>query len=212
MNHFNSIKRRVIIVEDDKILRESFFHIVNNTDKFMAVGSYATAEQALQDLNRRRPDIVLMDIELPGLNGIEATSKIKSQSPRTEVIMVTVYEDNELVFNALKAGATGYITKSANYLEIATALDEIAKGGAPMSSKIAKMVIHNFHINPESPLSKREKEVLTLMSEGKTYSQISRLLGISPETSKSHIKNIYVKLHVNKKSDAIELANQQRLI
>ena len=202
----------MIIVEDDKILRESFFHIVNNTDKFIAVGAYATGEQALADLSRRKPDIVLMDIELPGLNGISTTQKIKNQFPRVEVIMVTVYEDNELVFNALKAGASGYITKSANYLELTTALDEIIKGGAPMSSKIAKMVIHNFHINPDSPLSKREKEVLTLMSEGKTYSQISRLLAISPETSKSHIKNIYLKLHVNKKSAAIEFANQNRLI
>ncbi len=210
IQHLN--KNRVIIIEDDKILRECFTYIVNSSDKFMVVGAYRTGEEALADMIRKKPNIVLMDIELPGLSGIETTHKIKDRFPHIDVVIVTVYEDNELVFNALRAGASGYVTKSANYLELTAALEEIVRGGAPMSSKIAKMVIHNFHVNPNSPLTKREREVLTLMAEGKTYSQISNMLIISPETARSHIKNIYVKLQVNKKSDAIEFANQNKLI
>ncbi len=208
----NLLKRRVVIVEDDKILRESYETIVNSSDKFLVVGTYKNGEDAISDLGKKKPDIILMDIELPGLNGIEATHLIKDRSPQTEIVMVTVYEDNDLVFNALKAGASGYITKSANYLELLSALEEITKGGAPMSTKIARMVIHNFHQNPNSPLTKREKTVLELLSEGKTYSQISTILEISPETAKTHIRNIYSKLQVNKKSDAIEIATQHKLI
>lgn len=113
----NLLKRRVAIIEDDKILRESYETIVNSSDKFLVVGTYKTSEEAISDFNKKKPDIVLMDIELPGQNGIEATQIIKNKSPQVEIVMVTVYEDNDLVFNALKAGASGYITKSANYLE-----------------------------------------------------------------------------------------------
>ncbi|MEZ4973313.1 MAG: response regulator transcription factor [Cyclobacteriaceae bacterium] len=208
----NLLKRKVFIVEDDKILRESYESIVNSSDKFLVIGTYKTSEEAINDFNKKKPDIVLMDIELPGQNGIDATQLLKEQNPSVEIIMVTVYEDNELVFNALKAGASGYITKSANYLELLGALDEISKGGAPMSTKIARMVISNFHKNPNSPLTKQERKVLSLLAEGKTYSQISDVLEISPETSKTHIRNIYSKLQVNKKSEAIELANLHKLI
>lgn len=208
----NLLKRRVVIVEDDKILRESYETIVNSSDKFMAVGVYRTSEEAIADLSRKKPDIVLMDIELPGQNGIEATQKIKDKFPHTEVVIVTIYEDNDLVFEALKAGAAGYITKSANYLELLSALEEIVRGGAPMSTKIARMVIKNFHKSTNSPLTKREKKVLELLSVGKTYSQISTQLEISPDTSKTHIRNIYSKLQVNRKSDAIEIANRNKLI
>ncbi|MEQ9592114.1 MAG: response regulator transcription factor [Cyclobacteriaceae bacterium] len=208
----NLLKRRVIIIEDDKILRESYETIVNSSEKFMVVGSYRLGEDAVSELNKRKPDMVLMDIELPGQNGVEITRIIKDKMPQVEVVMVTVYEDNDLVFNALKAGASGYITKSANYLELLSALDEVTRGGAPMSTKIARMVIHTFHQNPNSPLTKREHSVLQLVAEGKTYSQISSALEISPETAKTHIRNIYSKLQVNKKSDAIEIAKLHKLI
>ena len=153
-----------------------------------------------------------MDIELPGMNGIKGTKLIKEKYAQAEVIMVTVYEDSDLVFEALKAGASGYITKSANYMELLSALDEMVRGGAPMSSRIARMVIDNFHVNPNSPLTKRETEILQLISEGKTYTQISEELFISKETAKTHIKNIYSKLQVNTKSEAIARANQDKLI
>jgi DNA-binding NarL/FixJ family response regulator len=207
-----AFSKKVFIVEDDKELRKSFTHIVNSSDKFMVIGSYATAEEAVEDISRKRPEIVLMDIQLPGINGVEATQIVKDKFPHIEVIIVSVYEDNELVFNALRAGASGYITKSANYLELLAAMEEIVRGGAPMSTKIARMVVQNFHLNPDSPLTKREKEIIRMIAEGKTYSQISDELFISRETAKTHIRNIYAKLQVNKKSDAIAKAQEQRLI
>lgn len=205
-------KKRVLVVEDDAEIRNSFSLIVNSSQKFMVVNAYGKCEEAIEHLHKDRPEIVLMDIELPGMNGIQGARIIKDKAPHTEVIMVSVYEDSELVFEALKAGASGYITKSANYLELLSALEEITKGGAPMSSKIARMVIDNFHVNPNSPLTKRETEILQLISEGKTYTQISEELFISKETAKTHIKNIYSKLQVNSKSEAIAKANQERLI
>jgi DNA-binding NarL/FixJ family response regulator len=205
-------KKRVLIVEDDQEIRNSFSLIVNSSQKFMVVNAYPKCEDAIEHLSKDRAEIILMDIELPGINGIQGTKIIKDKAPHTDIIMVSVYEDSELVFEALKAGASGYITKSANYLELLTALDEIVKGGAPMSSKIARMVIDNFHVNPNSPLTKRETEILQLISEGKTYTQISEELFISKETAKTHIKNIYSKLQVNSKSEAIAKATQDRLI
>ena len=205
-------KKRVLIVEDDAEIRNSFSLIVNSSQKFMVVNAYGSCEEAIDNVNRDKPEIVLMDIELPGMNGIQATKYIKDKNPHIDIVMVTVYEDSELVFEALKAGASGYITKSANYLELLTALEEIMKGGAPMSSRIARMVIDNFHVNPNSPLTKRETEILQLISEGKTYTQISEELFISKETAKTHIKNIYSKLQVNSKSEAIAKANLEKLI
>ncbi|MBY0432697.1 MAG: response regulator transcription factor [Cyclobacteriaceae bacterium] len=205
-------KKRVLIVEDDAEIRSSFAMIVNSSEKFAVVNTYGSCEDAIKHLGHDKPDYVLMDIELPGINGIQGSKIIKDKSPATEIIMVTVYEDNELVFEALKAGATGYITKSSNHLELLSALEEISRGGAPMSSKIARLVIDNFHINPNSPLTKRETEILQLISEGKTYTQISEELFISKETSKTHIKNIYAKLQVNSKSQALERAVKDKLI
>jgi DNA-binding NarL/FixJ family response regulator len=209
----STFKKKVLIVEDDPEIRNSFSLIVNSSQKFYVGSAYGSCEEAIKHLNADRPDIVLMDVELPGgMNGIQGTKIIKEKQPHTEIIMVTVYEDSELVFEALKSGASGYITKSANYLELLTALEEIIKGGAPMSSKIARLVIDNFHVNPNSPLTKRETEILQLISEGKTYTQISEELFISKETSKTHIKNIYSKLQVKSKSEAIAKANLEKLI
>lgn len=205
-------KKRVLIVEDDQEIRNSFNLIVNSSQKFMVINAYSNCEEAIDNLNRDKPEIILMDIELPGMNGIHGAKIIKEKSPHSDIIMVTVYEDSELVFEALKAGASGYITKSANYMELLTALEEIVKGGAPMSSRIARMVIDNFHVNPNSPLTRRETEILQLISEGKTYTQISEELFISKETAKTHIKNIYSKLQVNSKSEAIAKANLEKLI
>lgn len=207
------IKKRVLIVEDDKEIRNSFLLIVNSSEQFSVVNAYGSCEEAIKHLNHDKPDIILMDIELPGgMNGIQGTKTIKDKYPHADIIMVTVYEDSDLVFEALKAGASGYITKSANYRELLSALEEIMRGGAPMSSKIARLVIDNFHVNPNSPLTKRETEILQLISEGKTYTQISEELFISKETSKTHIKNIYAKLQVRSKSEALAKANLEKLI
>jgi DNA-binding NarL/FixJ family response regulator len=206
-------KKRVLIIEDDQEIRHSFSVIVNSSKNFFVVNAYNNCETAIKHLASDRPEIILMDIGLPGgMNGIQGTKIIKEKSPETEIVMVTVYEDSELVFEALKSGAAGYITKSANYQELLAALEEIIRGGAPMSSKIARLVIANFHVNPNSPLTKRETEILSLIAEGKTYTQISEELFISKETSKTHIKNIYAKLQVKSKSEAIAKANQEKLI
>lgn len=205
-------KKRVMIVEDDQEIRNSFTLIVNSSQKFTVTNSYRNCEDALHNLQLDKPEIVLMDIELPGMNGIQGTKIIKEKSPHIDIVMVSVYEDSEMVFEALKAGAAGYITKSSNYMELLSALEEIVKGGAPMSSRIGRMVIDNFHVNPNSPLTKRETEILQLISEGKTYTQISEELFISKETSKTHIKNIYFKLEVKCKSEAIAKANLEKLI
>jgi len=205
-------KKRVVIIEDDQEIRKSFALIVNSSQRFVAASTYASCEEAIRNISHDRPEIILMDIELPGMNGIAGTKIIKDKLAHVEIIMVTIYEDSELVFEALKAGASGYITKSANYVELLSALEEISKGGAPMSSRVARMVIDNFHVNRSSPLSKRETEILQLISEGKTYTQISEELFISKETSKTHIKNIYSKLQVNKKSEAIAKATLEKFI
>lgn len=205
-------KKRVLIIEDDHEIRNSFVLIVNSSQRFMVVNAYPSCEEAIKNLTYDKPEIILMDIELPGMNGIAGTKLIKERLPHSDIIMVTVYEDSDLVFEALKAGASGYITKSANYVELLSALEEIIKGGAPMSSRVARMVIDNFHVNPVSPLTKRETEILQLIAEGKTYTQISEELFISKETSKTHIKNIYSKLQVNKKSEAIAKATMEKLI
>lgn len=205
-------KKRVLLIEDDAEIRNSFTLIVNSSQKFTVVNAYGNCEDAIDAIQRDKPEIILMDIELPGMNGIQCAKIIKDKYPHIDIIMVTVYEDSELVFEALKSGASGYITKSANYMELLSALEEIVKGGAPMSSRIARMVIDNFHVNPNSPLTKRETEILQLISEGKTYTQISEELFISKETAKTHIKNIYSKLQVNSKSEAIAKANLEKLI
>jgi DNA-binding NarL/FixJ family response regulator len=205
-------KKRVVIIEDDQEIRSSYELIVNSSPKFFVINSYGNCEDAIKQIHNDKADIVLMDIELPGMNGIKGTKIIKDKMPHVEIIMISVYDDSEMVFEALRSGASGYITKSSNYIELLSALEEILKGGAPMSSKIARFVIDSFHVNPNSPLSKRETQILQLISEGKTYSQISEDLFIAKETSKTHIRNIYSKLQVNTKSEALAKAASEKLI
>ena len=137
---------------------------------------------------------------------------MKEKLPVVEILIVTSEENSSIVINSLRAGASGYILKSANYIEIIFALEEIVKGGSPMSSKISRMVVHNLHINPVTPFTKRELEVLNLVAMGHTSSQISQQLFISRDTTKTHIRNIYSKLDVNTKADAIEIASRRKYI
>ncbi len=208
----NPAKKRIYLIEDDKDIRTSFSLIINGSGKYEIIGSYGSFEEAFKQYFKNIPDIVMMDIHLPGINGIEATRILKEKHPQVEVIMVTVYEDDEMVFEALKAGASGYITKSSNFVELIDALNEIIKGGAPMSSRIARMVIRNYQINLNSPLTKRERQILNMVASGQTYTTIAEELNISKETSKTHIRNIYAKLHVNRKADAIAKAHAERYI
>lgn len=205
-------KKKVVLIEDDDALRKTYELIINSHEKFSVEGSFDNFDSALKYFNEDLPDIVLADIELPGKNGIEGVRLIKEKWPQVEVIMVTIYQDDELVFEALKAGATGYITKGTNYVELLRVLEEVLKGGAPMSSGIARMLVKNYHVNLKSPLSNRERQILSQLAVGKTYSQIADELFISKETSRTHIRNIYLKLQVNSKSEAIQKANRERLI
>lgn len=213
MMNFVQLRERVLLIEDDPNIRECYRLIIDNSKKFSVVGTYDSYEEAARLIPKLKPGIILMDIGLPGLNGIEATRKIKTENPFIEIIIVSVYEDTEYVFNALKSGASGYISKSSNYMELVNALEEISKGGAPMSSRIARMLVEDLHINTiNNPLAARETTILKLVSEGKTYTQIGEELMISKETVKTHLRNIYRKLHVNKKSEAIEMGRSQKYI
>lgn len=204
--------KRIVIVEDNDAIREGFKVIINENSHYYVVGAYDTAEKAIRNLQEDIPDIVLMDLELPGMHGIVAISEIKKLNSQVAIIVNTVYENSDLVFQALCAGASGYMTKNSNHQELINGMEELRKGGAPMSSKIAKMVVASFQKNHNSPLSKRETEVLELLAKGKSYSMIAEELFITKETAKSHIKNIYSKLQVNSKSEAIAKATQDKLI
>ena len=189
---------RVVLIEDNLPLREGFKEVINTTENFRVVGAYANCEAAIKALKTDNPDILLIDIKLPGINGVEGTKKIKSIKPSAHIIMVTVYENSEMVFDALRAGATGYLTKNLNPQDLVEALKESIAGGAPMSIKIAKMVVSSFQKKPSKiALSKREKEVLTLLAAGNSYDSIADQLFISKNTIKFHLKNIYLKLQVN---------------
>ncbi|MDH5400054.1 MAG: response regulator transcription factor [Cyclobacteriaceae bacterium] len=209
MNYFRS---RIIIVEDNDAVREGFALIINSISNYVVVNTYDNAEDAIKNLKKDRPDIVIMDLELPGMNGIEAISIIKKLNSGIDIIVNTIYENSDLVFQALCAGANGYLTKNTSHAELLEAIDELVNGGAPMSYRIAKMVVRSFQKNPNSPLSARETQVLELLSKGKSYSMIAEELFITKETAKSHIKNIYSKLQVNSKSEAIAKATQDKLI
>jgi len=208
------MKKYISIIEDNTIFRENIAAYIQQLDGYFLLGAYADFETALNDFKSGNyPDIVLMDIGLPGINGIDGTKIIKQQFPKTELIIVTVFEDSNMVFEALKAGACGYLTKSLGLPELNKALSDLEKGGAPMSNKIAKMVVASFQLNHEDhTLSKREKEVLTLLAKGKTYSTIAEELFISKTTVRTHIRNIYQKLHVNSKAEAIQMANEKKMI
>lgn len=202
----------VIIIEDNEPLNLIFSQIISSSKEFTLKGSYLSCENALFHLKDDMPDIVLMDIELPGINGIQGTKEIKKILPKTKVIMVTVYENSKNVFDALCAGATGYLTKNANSDKLIEALNELESGGAPMSINIAKMVVESFKKAPDTVLTERETEVINMLAHGSSYKSIAIDLEISINTIKYHIKNIYDKLQVHTKEEAIKEASNRKLI
>lgn len=201
-----------IIIEDDKVLREGYAHFINSTDGFKVLATYASSIDALQDNLPKQPNVILLDIEMPGLNGIDSIPALKKLYPEANIIILTVFDSEKLIFDALEKGATGYLTKNTSTFKLTQALKDTYEGGSPMSSNVARIVIKSFQKNQSSPLSKRETQILELISEGKNRSLIAELLFIDIETVKSHIKNIYLKLNVNSKSDALEFAKKNRLI
>lgn len=207
------MKHKVVIVEDNVPLSEAFAEVIDSTNTFEVVAIYDNCEDAIKNLRKDCAKIFLMDIELPGINGVEGVKRIKKTFPNSHVIMVTVYENSEMVFDALCAGATGYLTKNVSPNEIVDSLNEVVSGGAPMSIKIAKMVVGSFQRTPSKiELSKREKEVLTLLAKGNSYDVIAEKLFISRNTIKFHLKNIYIKLQVNSNIEAVQKANKENLL
>ncbi len=207
------MKKRIIIVEDNSEIREGFTTLLNSTAEFEVINHYNHCETALRNLQTDAPDAVLMDIELPGgISGIEGTAIIKKQMPKCIVIIITVFEDTEKVFRSLCAGAGGYIIKNSNTEDIVRNISDAFAGGAPMSLSIAKMVVQSFQQKKESPLSGREAEVLQAVAQGKSYTKIATELFVSKETVRSHIKNIYEKLAVNNKAEALKIASSNKWI
>lgn len=203
---------RIVIIEDNSKIREAFTEVINSTGKYTVAGHYNNCEDAIARLNSDSPDVVLMDIDLPGMNGIEGTIKIKKQCPECIVLIITVFEDGEKVFQSLCAGASGYLVKNANLETIVANIDEALAGGAPMSLHIAKMVVQSFKRENASPLTEREIQVLQSIAQGKSYTKVGQDLFISRETVRSHIKSIYQKLSVNNRAAVLKIAGDNKWI
>ena len=198
----------VSIVEDNDQLRSTLARVLNRSDGFQCVSNYPNAEDALKDLPKARPNVVLMDINLPGINGVECVRQLKQALPETQVIMLTVYEDTENIFNALAAGAAGYMLKRTKTPELLEAIREVRNGGSPMTTHIARKVTQSFQRTGPSPqptenLSQREQEVLDCLSQGFLYKEIAEKLGISYETVHTYIRRIYEKLQVRTRTEAV---------
>jgi DNA-binding NarL/FixJ family response regulator len=199
---------RVAIVDDDDGVRTKLARVVDRFGVCSCVGQFSSAEQAVTQLPAAAPEVVLMDINLPGMNGIECVRLLKSDHPAIEFIMLTVYEDTESVFNALAAGASGYLLKLATRPELLEAIQRVHTGGSPMTSHIARKVVQSFRhpapIETETTLlSPREQQVLEYLSKGFLYKEISGTLGISYDTVHNHIRHIYEKLHVRSRTQAV---------
>lgn len=198
----------VAIVEDNPGLRRSLTRLLNRANRFRCVGAWADGETALAEAGRIRPKVVLMDINLEGMSGIDCTAQLKLLCPEAQVIMVTVYEDTDSIFRALQAGACGYLLKRATAAEILEAIVEVRQGGAPMTSEIARRVVEAFRrpqpgAEARAELSSRECEILNLLSQGFSNKEIAAQLDIAYQTVKVHLKHIYEKLHVRSRTEAI---------
>ncbi len=203
----------IAIVEDDPEIRQLLTLILNGSPGFSCSHSFPDAESALAGLAQDPPDVVLMDIQLPGMSGIECTQQLRELHPKLDIIMLTVQEENDDIFDSLCAGATGYLVKETPPAKLLAAIEEAQAGGSPMSPRIARRVIGSFHQSlVKSPLSARETEVLSLLCEGRNYRQIADQLFVSTNTIKAHIKHIYEKLHVHNRAEAVRKAMQDKLV
>ena len=199
---------RVALVEDDALTRQSLVRVIDREPGLESFGAYASAEEAGREVPLRLPDVLLVDIELPGRNGIDCTAALKAAHPGLHVLILTTYDDRSLIFNALRAGANGYLLKRARPAEIVKAIREVASGGAPMSAHVARLVVGYFHRTPESndhleSLTPREREVLESLARGLLYKEVADELGLSPSTINFHVEAIYRKLHVRSRAEAV---------
>ncbi|GAA4356581.1 response regulator transcription factor [Hymenobacter saemangeumensis] len=216
---------RLVIYEDNPDLRESLSQLLTDAPGLELVGAFGNCTQAEDDIRRLSPDVVLMDIDMPGCSGIDGLRSVKAASPQTNVVMLTVFEDNDRVFEAICAGADGYMLKKTPPARLLEAIGEVRAGGAPMTPAVARQVLRLFpkpttsafrpapKVSSESPahLSAREQEVLTLLVEGYSYKMIAADRNISIDTVRSHIKKIYEKLHVRSMTEAVSKALREGL-
>jgi len=200
---------RIAIVEDDKTVRDGLQMLLDGSQGFSIVGTYSNGEDAIDSLAEKNPDVVLMDINLPGINGIEVISTLKDSEHSMLFIMLTVFEDTEAIFTSLSAGASGYLLKNTSPSRLIESIREVHTGGSPMSSEIARKVVESFKQSPQQPtedtfgLTTREEEVLSYLAKGFLYKEIAELMFISIDTVRSHIRHIYDKLHVKTRTEAI---------
>ena len=200
------------IIEDDETIRDGYVTLLKSDPDFYVSGDFASFEEAMQNLPELSPDIILLDVQLPGIRGVDAIPKIKKILPQAQILILTVHETEEIIFLALKNGASGYLTKNVSFDKIKDSIREVIHGGGAMSASIARLVMRSFEKNTNSPLTKRETEILENISEGKSRSKIAAELFIDLETVKSHIKNIYHKLDVNSRDEAIKVARESKFI
>jgi DNA-binding NarL/FixJ family response regulator len=204
---------RVAIVEDDPRWRSNLELLLGETEGLECVGSYPSGEAAVADLPRRRPQVVLMDINLPKMSGVECTRQLRALHPEVQIVMLTVYDDSDRIFQALQMGANGYLLKRASADEILQAIQDVHRGGAPMSAYIARKVVQSFQHTtasalPDEVLSKRESEVLGYVARGYSDKEVAEALGLTPATVRSYLKSIYGKLHVHSRTQAIAKATK----
>ncbi len=198
---------KVAVIEDDRAMREMLVELIDSTPGYHCVCACSTSKEALNEVPKQKPDVVLMDIHLPDESGIACTARLTDKMPHLQVIIVTVYKDTELIFQALKAGAIGYILKRFRPEEIIEAIAEVRAGGAPMTSEIASMVVRSFRTPSAEPeadgLTARESEILTLLAEGLSNKEIAQKTNITVGTIRTHLEHIYKKLHVRGRTEAM---------
>ena len=199
---------KVSIVEDDRGTRESLSELLGRAPSLQCVGAHPSGEDALRRIPAEQPDVVLMDINLPGMSGIECVSRLKELLPKTQVLMLTTYEESDLIFDSLRQGASGYLLKNIPPAELVQAVEQVHAGGAPMSMQIARKVVNHFQrikkVDAEADqLTKREQEILALLAKGFLYKEIADQLGITLSTVRAHLHAVYEKLHVQSRTQAV---------
>lgn len=206
-------KIQVAIVEDNHDIRTGLMMIVNGVDELECRQTFSSAEEALKILPLHCADVVLMDIDLPEMNGIDCIKLLKEKCTETQFMMLTVFEDDDKIFRSLEAGATGYLLKKTSPAQLVDCIKDLVSGGSPMNAQIARKVVASFNkpkvYKTSEELTKREMELLGLLSKGYRYKEIADQLFISQDTVRTHIRNIYVKLHVNSKIEAINKVFKQ---
>lgn len=205
----------VLLYEDNELLRESLCAMIRMNESLSCVGAFGNVLEVEQQVQTHKPDVIFMDIDMPGMSGIEAVRKIRSLQSYTPILMLTVFDDNQHVFDAICAGASGYLLKKQISTKLFDAVEEVLSGGAPMSPSIARMVISSMQQRPVEnvyKLTPREKEILTSLSRGNSYKLIAAEFEISMDTVRTHIKKIYEKLHVHSQTEAVSKAINEKIV